>query len=317
MIEFNKLNFENEKIKLSKSTIELLNIISLKFLKYSNLLFNEDQIFSEDHFIKNEIKKSIIRNLISYDETTVELSNSIIHDFKNHLNNQKIKIEISNPGIMFHLPNDLSEEGTYHYDQIGKKQTYTLWTPITEYDYNPIKYYSLGFHLFKFFKLIKLLKIFKVKYLNPIKDETYLWAGYFMHKGCLNTSSKKAAAIAFHVEIVDNENLNFKSFMFKDRDLLRIYNNIKLLIDEIVELELNLAEKDKFVFNAEKIIKKSDISLEKEIISKIISVISQRIFTYYSDEKNKMLSTKLDLIAYFYDNTNYSSNQRLKNQNLL
>ena len=48
MIEFNKLNFENEKIKLSKSTIELLNIISLKFLKYSNLLFNKDQIFSED-----------------------------------------------------------------------------------------------------------------------------------------------------------------------------------------------------------------------------------------------------------------------------
>ncbi len=317
MIEFNKLNFKNEKIKLSMGSIELLNSISLKFLQYSQLLFNEDQNFSKDHFITNEIKKSIIRNFISYDDVTVDLSKSIIQDFRNHLKNQKIKIEISNPGIMFHLPNDLSEEGTYHYDQIGKNQTYTLWTPITEYEYNPIKYYNLGYHLFKFFELTKLLNIFKVKYLNPIQKETYLWAGYFMHKGCLNTSSKKAAAIAFNVKIVDNENLDFKSFMLKDRDLLEIYNKLKFLIDEIVELELNLEEKDKFTLHAEKIIKKNNNFLEKEIISKIISVISQRIFTYYSDEKNKILSTKLDLIAYFYDNTNYASNQRLKKQNLL
>ena len=317
MIIFNKLNFKNEKIKLSKISIQDIKKISSKFEKYSKILFKENESFSEQNFIVNEIKKSIIKNLISYDEVTVNLSKNIINDFKNYFNKKDLEIEISNPGLMFHLPNDLSEEGTYHYDQIGKNQTYTLWTPISIYAYNPIKYYNFGFHLYKIFQLTKLINLFKEKFLSPIISEIYLWSGYFIHKGNLNTSKSKAAAIAFHLQIVKNNKLNLKSFFFEEINILEIYTKLKLFIDQIIQLDLDLNNKETFLINAEEIIKVNLNFIEKEIVSKIISIIAQRIFTYYSDENNKILSIKLDLIAYYIDKTNYASNQRLKQLDLI
>lgn len=86
------------------------------------------------------------------------------------------EIETENCNLMLHLAEDKGEEGTYHYDQIQKLKTFTIWSPIAEYHYKTLSYYSFSYYFYKIFNLLKTIKFFPKKcYCLKISTFSLAW----------------------------------------------------------------------------------------------------------------------------------------------
>ena len=190
----------------STDTQKYLKSLSDLFFNYVRLLFTDDElIFNKDNFFRVEFKKSIIRGLIRYNDVSSDFLSSIKSDFSRIKNLDKESISIDNLYLLFHLSNDLSEEGTYHVD--SRIQTFTLWSPLIDYDYPSINFFWPGYNFFKILKFFRLniFRKFFIKTLqNPKKNNTYFWDGRIPHKGRLNSSKKFSAAITSNVVLKDS-----------------------------------------------------------------------------------------------------------------
>lgn len=319
MLHLNSLNYNYSEFKSSEKSLKYLKIISQKFEKYCEEFFNDkfDNLKNNniDNVIINELKKSFIRSLICFDETSIKFSESIINDFKlNRKNN--IFLETENPNLMIHLPNDNIEEGTFHYDQIETKETITIWTPITEYKYNALAYYNFGTILYKLFKILKILKFFPVKYININKFKSLKWAGYFVHKGCLNQSENISSAIVVSLRLGTEDK---KNFVYQNFDNENIKYNYELILSLINKLIFLCKDKNYTIQQEKKIIngllKKINFSIQDEIIAKILSIVAQRLYTKLNNVEFKEIAKLIDIAVYYLDKKNYSSLSRLKKLN--
>ena len=86
MLHLNSLNYNYSEFESSEKSLNYLKKISQKFEKYCEEFFNDTfnnlKNNNIDHVIINELKKSFIRSLICFDETSVKFCESIINDFK-------------------------------------------------------------------------------------------------------------------------------------------------------------------------------------------------------------------------------------------
>jgi hypothetical protein len=317
MYQTEKLNYSYEELKVSNNTLRQISLLNKKFYSYVANLFQNNIKFEERCFFDQEIKKSLIRSLISFDLETVTFCKYLIADLQLAFDLKYNEIETENCNLMFHLAEDKAEEGTYHYDQIENFKTFTIWSPITEYNYNALSYYSVGYYFYKIFNLLKIIKFIPKKNIIAKKYQPLVWGGYFMHKGNLNNSKDISAAIVVSVKINKNSNnasLNYKYFKIEDEFALESYKKIKFLIDYLILLA-DSSNKNSLKEILEKTLKKIDeinFFYDDIIISKTLSVISQRTLQFFKENNNyRLLSLLLDSCAIFLDSNQYASNLRI------
>jgi hypothetical protein len=165
MHQTTRLNYSYKELKISNNTLEQIALLNKKLHSYVVNLFKNNIKFDEKNFFDQEIKKSLIRSLISFDLQAVTFCKYLITDLQLAFDLKYNEIETENCNLMFHLAEDKGEEGTYHYDQIQKLKTFTIWTPITEYHYKALGYYSVGYYFYKILKLSKIIKFIPKKVL--------------------------------------------------------------------------------------------------------------------------------------------------------
>jgi hypothetical protein len=226
------------------------------------------------------------------------------------------EIETENCNLMFHLAEDKGEEGTYHYDQIEKFKTFTIWSPITEYHYKALSYYSVDYYFYKILNLLKIIKFFPKKDIIAKKYQPLVWGGYFIHKGNLNNSKDISAALVVSARINKNlkNTLNYKYFTIEEKFALESYKNIKLLIEYLISLieSSNKNSLKEILDKTLKKIKEINFFYDDIIISKTLSVISQRTLSFFKQSNNyKLLSLLLDACAISLDSNQYASNLRI------
>tara|TARA_B110000483_G_scaffold239349_1_gene317670 strand:- start:629 stop:1570 length:942 start_codon:yes stop_codon:yes gene_type:complete len=310
MFSFKKIDFNYEALNTSEETKVSLKAISSKFISYSEKLFNHQEKFNKENFIEIELKKSFIKNLICFDPISSKFCNLLLKDLKNKFG-KNIYFKIENPSIMVHLSQDFSEEGTFHYDQIGLKETITIWTPITDYKYKALSYYSFGSFLYKIFKILSLTKLFNIKYIQAKKFCSLMWGGYFIHKGNKNTSENKSAAIILTVHKVSGRDIhNSNYFNFSEEKINTDYRKINELLNIFKNEKKN--NENKFI-KVKNILEKIEFSMDKKVVSRVFSIFAQRIYKL-NDLSLNNLAIFSDISAYNLDKTNYASNKRLTEQ---
>jgi hypothetical protein len=311
-----KLNYSYKELKVSINTLDQISLLNKKFYFYINNLFQNNIKFEEKTFFDQEIKKSLIRSLISFDLETVIFCKNLISDLQLEFDLKYNEIETENCNLMFHLAGDKGEEGTYHYDQIQKFKTFTIWSPITEYHYSALSYYSFGYHFYKILNLLKIIKFIPTKNIIAKKYQSLVWGGYFMHKGNLNNSKDISAALVVSARVNKNgiNSLNYKYFKIEKELAIESYKKIKLLIDYLIS-QIESPNKDSFqkiLDNTLKKVNEINFFYDDIIISKTLSVISQRTLSFFKENNNyKLLSLLLDASAIFLDPSQYASNLRI------
>jgi hypothetical protein len=311
-----KINYLYNELEISKNTLEQIAFLNKKFYFYVDKLFNNNFKFEEKNFFDQEIKKSLIRGLICFDLESVKFCKYIVADLQLAFDLKVNEIETENCQLMFHLAEDKGEEGTYHYDQIQNFKTFTIWSPITEYHYKALSYYSFSYYLYKIFNLLKITKFFPKKDIIAKKYQPLVWGGYFMHKGNLNDSKEISAALVISARINKNSNstLNYKYYLIKEEFALKSYKSIKILIDYLLSL-IETSGQDSFKKILDKTLKKIneiDFFYDDVIISKTLSVISQRTLSFFKENNNyQLLSLLLDACSISLDPNQYASNLRI------
>ena len=309
----------------STDTQKYLKSLSDLFFNYVRLLFTDDElIFNKDNFFRVEFKKSIIRGLIRYNVVSSDFLSSIKSDFSRIKKIDKETISIDNLYLLFHLSNDLSEEGTYHVD--SRIETFTLWSPLVDYDYPSINFFWPGYNFFKILKLLKLniLRKYFIKTLqNPKKNNTYFWDGRVPHKGRLNSSKKFSAAMTSNV-ILNNTSNNFYG------DKLSTYTNIdnkeiladfeklfKFIENNILIIENSEEKFDECVKNLEKIDNFQLNIKNLNIFSFALSLLAQRTNALIDNQLNTKISNLIDLLALRLNTENLSSKDRISKSNFI
>jgi hypothetical protein len=316
MFQTTKLNYSYKELKVSDNTLEQISLLNKKFYCYVANLFQNNIKFDEKKFFDQEIKKSLIRSLISFDLEAVAFCKYLIADLQLAFDLKYNEIETENCNLMFHLAEDKGEEGTYHYDQIQNLRTFTVWSPITDYHYNALSYYSIGYYFYKILNLLKIIKFIPKKNIITKKYQPLVWSGYFMHKGNLNNSKEISAALVVSVRVSKNSNntLNYKYYKIEEEFALESYKKIKFLIDYIIHV-IETSGQDSFKKILDKTLKKIneiDFFYDDVIISKTLSVISQRTLSFFKENNNyQLLSLLLDACSIFLDSNQYASNLRI------
>ena len=316
MFQTTKLNYSYKELKVSNNTLEQISLLNKKFYFYQTNLFQNNIKFDQKKFFDQEIKKSLIRSLICFDLEAVAFCKCLIADLQLAFHLKYNEIETENCNLMFHLAEDKGEEGTYHFDQIQNFKTFTIWSPITEYHYKALSYYSFSYYFYKIFNLLKIIKFFPKKDVIAKKYQPLVWGGYFVHKGNLNNSKDISAALVVSVRVNKNgsNTRNYKYFNIQEEFALESYKNIKLLIDYLISL-IDSSNKNSFKEILDKTLKKiNEINFfyDDLIISKTLSVISQRTLSFFKENNNyKLLSLLLDACAISLDSNQYASNLRI------
>lgn len=316
MFQTTKLNYSYKELKISNNTLEQISLLSKKFDFYVTNLFQNNIEFDQKKFFDQEIKKSLIRSLISFDLEAVAFCKYLIGDLQLAFHLKYNEIETENCNLMFHLAGDKGEEGTYHYDQIQNFKTFTIWSPITDYHYNALSYYSIGYYFYKILNLLKIIKFIPKNNIIAKKYQPLVWGGYFMHKGNLNNSKAISAALVVSARINKNKNntLNYKYYKIKEEFALESYKKIKILIDYLISL-IETSGQDSFKKILDKTLKKIneiDFFYDDLIISKTLSVISQRTLSFFKENNNyQLLSLLLDTCSISLDPNQYASNLRI------
>lgn len=174
--------------------IESLSLELNEKLSELLILLNLNQEWSEEQALDLEIRKSVVRGVLRYCEEGIKFSSRVASVTDKNANLPYHTLIYP----MIHLPNDLSEKGVMHTDQIlsfGK--TLTSWTAITRYDYDGLSGVNIKNKFFRFFvsKFPDRIKISKFKVSIPVNfGRTNQWGGMYPHIGNLNTSKTVSCA---------------------------------------------------------------------------------------------------------------------------
>jgi hypothetical protein len=262
-------------------------------LSYANNIFKIIQlpiIFDPALAIEIESKKCFARSVIRY-HPTVSFLQKVILDYIYKKEEKKFFFSRFYP--MIHLSLDISEEGSYHYDQVSYDKADTIWTAITNYNYSALSIFNLDFFEKKIINdLIIKLKIPNVcsSKIKANQGDTFSWKSNLIHKGNLNISSQISIALQmqkFHYQPssdvlklynyekdypamvdfpIENSSLFslFKKYIF-------LTENIKEILLKNLSLKNSLLDLKNFLFN--------EFQQENKIISFALSVLSQRLKT--------------------------------------
>ena len=336
----NKLNYNFQ--KNDNHTIQELKQISI-FLK--GLLDNLEtknsnkKIFNEK--LCNEINKSFIKAHLSYLNFSFISAFKLAKKFSENYNINSKNIFFTPNYYMIHLPDDGVEEGNMHIDQDGNKNHYTLWTPLVDYEYPALSYFSYGYLIYKFLKIILRNNINKIiKLINVKIFQTLIWAGFFVHKGNKNISKnfsaasvvwlsiglKKKSNISYNLKKFEESNKNkFDDYLIINKNYEILQSELNLIILEIEEifkyLDFDLVEilnilYKKYTKNNSNIITKHKKSFFYSILAqRINTMIDRNTFVNIQNEYKFLLI--LDIISVAYGVQSYSSFIRLvNNQNI-
>lgn len=339
-LSINKLNYSYYKYDNNK--IHELKQISIYLKKLHDNLETKNsskKIFNEK--LCNEINKSFIKAHLSYLNFSFISAFKLAKKFSEYNNINSKNIFFTPNYYMIHLPDDGVEEGNMHIDQDGNNNHYTLWTPLVDYDYPALSYFSYGYLTYKFLKIIFRNNVNKIiKLINVKKFQTLIWAGLFVHKGNKNISKNFSAASVVWLSIglkkKSNISYNLKKFeesnKYKFDDYLIINKNyeipqseLNLLVLEIEEifkyLDFELIEilnifYKKFKKNNNNIITKHKKSFFYSILAQRINTMIDRN-TFINIHNEHKLLLILDIISVAYGVQSYSSFIRLvNNQNI-
>lgn len=307
-----------------------LSIESLKNL--NELILYSDSIsqnkknvsFNKDYF-QNEVKESAIKSILRYSNQSKIFVKSLIKDLVKHHPDIK-DFYLTPPYIITHPPKELKEEGDYHSDTIkycGK--SYTSWTPINSYEinYSPLSIISKSHSLYlkviykilnkvKFSKNInQILKFLLIKPHDLIikKTCTYLWHSDLTHKGNLNKTNKKHAALVTRISekplyyeptVKISEIVNSSNLTNKEKQVT--YNDLSAMIFKICEIAQKKKDLIKYSYNLRDA---TDKHLLKHV-SFALSIIAQNYQNNFS--------SNLDLISFILAKENLVSLERFLNK---
>ena len=127
---FDSLTINNSSQLFPGDIITYENITNFVTYYFKNITEDKNNISNTNYlvnkflsFIIGNIKKSFIKSLLKYHKSSYELKNQIRNDVLVQLKISQDMIktaDIMQPEFMFHLPGDVSEEGSYHIDSLVK-----------------------------------------------------------------------------------------------------------------------------------------------------------------------------------------------------
>ena len=316
-LSINKNNYFFE-VLVNDNVNEFKKINSeLEFL-YNKIFKNRRLNSIKDDLINNEIKKSYIKSSLNYNGISKLAAFKTVYDFAKKNKFKMQDIFYTSCYSILHLPNDKIEEGNFHIDQDGSKTIYTIWTPITDYNYRALSYFKFGYLFYKLLNKISQKKFsFFYNYINVLKFKSILWSGFFLHKGNLNVSTSYTSASVIWVSIGQYKksdisyNLadSIKEFRSKeikeDGNKILIndeFNELLLLINLIINFsdQYDYLEINKFLNNLK------NENIFSELISKknfkysfFFSILAQRMKTMQKRNIKNNLKNNENLIIYF------------------
>jgi hypothetical protein len=299
-------------VKADKKLLEDVNFIFNDFVNKLDL----NQFWTPNKFIDLEIKKSILRSLMRYSKESIYLGLSLRSNAATFL---------SPPYPMIHLPNDSSETGGYHIDQVNSGQFVSIWIPIVNYNYPALSYIKNGY-LKYIVKKVSGIEFNAVENLiNAKYNFVYSWNGYFFHKGNKNTSSNISAALVIKhtkkplifepvlsdYDISKSQKFNDDEIVFIEKYMINLYlftlENSNRSFDKglyMDVIEFLFKDSDNLVF-------KMDNKFNK-IISFSLSLLAQRIENfYYKEESIKINYDLLHLLSLLFGSENLISLKKL------
>ena len=130
-----KILSDNDYGTFTPSSKNLHKLSKLFHASYSELGF--DGQWERQDCLSTEIKKAVLRSTIRYSQAAYAFSSEIADDVISENKSSNDVLRYCSPVYpMIHMPFDRSELGGFHIDQIGSQKFRTVWTPITEYDYD-------------------------------------------------------------------------------------------------------------------------------------------------------------------------------------
>ena len=267
---------------------------------------------------KEEVAKSCIRSSLRFSSEAMEFAKYLVEDILETKLNYS-KYYVSPPYILFHLPNDKSEQSVIHTDRIKEsKNSITVWTPINTFKntYPPISIFpkSHSFWVSICQKLVKkifsnlkeegALKKIGIKRLDvyPNISSSYIWSSELFHMGNLNSSKNHHCALVikisekpvYHEPSVEYKNLisrtNFKSIKF---NILDMYKNLSKHIEKIEKMSLESLNIEEFISNVYDYIKLIDLGTRRAL-SFTLALVAGR----YSNQPS---SNYFDLASYMVE----------------
>lgn len=309
---------------------QILNYTYLLNDDFQKLCSNLDleKKWSKESALNIEIKKSIIRSKLRYSEGSINLINSINNYFKKNVKDSFGLVKyFTDVYPMIHLPNDYSEYGTMHCDQIDFNRLITIWHPITDYNYTGISYISsFGFILMLIARTLKKNNLskknfpkFLVKNLAPKYGYTYYWGGGLPHQGNLNTSDIPSCVLVIrytekphNYEKCYNINTYANRDKFDDINILslnKIINSFFFKSEELANLNQNKLNINLLISFTKELLNQKNI-----FISFALSLLSQRLNKILGQIDSKKISVYLDIFSILSGNENKICEQRLIKQ---
>lgn len=267
---------------------------------------------------KEEVAKSCIRSSLRFSSEAMEFTKLLVGDIlETKLEYSKYYVTL--PYILFHLPNDKSEQSVIHTDRIKECQnSITVWTPINTFKntYPPISIFpkSHSFLVSVCQKLVKkifpnlkqegVLKKIGIKRLDiyPSISSSYIWSSELFHMGNLNSSENYHCALVikitekplYHEPSVECKDLiqrtNLKSIEF---NLLDMYKNLSKHIESIEKMSLESLNIEEFISNVYDYRKLIDLGTRRAL-SFTLALVAGR----YPDQPS---SNYFDLASYMVE----------------
>jgi hypothetical protein len=291
-----------------------MNLFFRNFQENANLVLNAFYsvskkiqlpiLYEVNNFFEIEYKKCFARGFLRYHPSVAYLQKNILYS----LYQKDLKsFAFTRFYPMIHLSQDVSEEGSYHYDQNDKNQGQTIWTAISDYNYNSLSIFNLNFikkkKINNLFIRLKIPNLFS-SYIKAKQGDVFLWKTTLIHKGNLNNSNQ--ISVALQMQKTDFEAISdvHKLYTYKenypaidiinlnDGELEGYYINYSYLIENIkkillskLSLEKSLSELMIFLFKEHK----REYSNKNKIFSFAFSVLAQRLLGL----KNKKIGSLL------------------------
>lgn len=267
--KYNALNIDEE----ISSELEKLEIIFKNGIEFLNL--SDEFNLNQPSIV--EAKKCLLRSYLRYN------SYSFAYMVSNKIFPKKIDqyfYTLAYP--MIHLVNDKSEQGAVHIDQVNRSRLHTIWTPITEYDYNALSYIKNGYYEYLIKKKVLRLNSYKQYDIKPKKFTPIVWGGYFPHIGNLNTSNNINCALVVRVtkepllyEPTSHLSNKIENLSFPIKDVSYDYNEFISLIDFAKNFKDELTNDD--LENIKEVAQQKINLKSNKILSFSLSIIAQRM----------------------------------------
>jgi len=319
-----------------KKTVDIhINVANKKeaLVKDYISLTNSQKYINCELKYKEEIAKSCVRSSLRYSTEAMDFVKYIVSDITNskpHYSGYYVTL----PYILFHLPNDKSEQGGIHTDTIKEcKKQITIWTPINAFknSYSPISLFpksnssliKVFFRItnklskYKYVKREDMLKKIGIKRLDiyPNISTSYIWDSNLLHMGNLNSSENYHCALVLRVSkkplyyepsIECKDLIQRNKFKSYDFNFPELYNELYKHFEVIEKISLESPNVETFISNIYNYKKSVNYGVRKAL-SFALSLVSQR-------HSNLQIVSYFDLASYIIEKENIVSLERYLNK---